>query len=130
MPERSVDVPRVPERTQFDRFAEAATNFVSHGLFFTVSLVLVAVWVPTIIAFKSVDTWQLVMNTFTSVLAFLLIALLQNSERRYDEALHHKLDAVAAGLADLMENQADPDRELLERHIEELRAAVGLEREL
>jgi low affinity Fe/Cu permease len=130
MPERSVDVPRGPERTTFDRFAEAGTHFVSHGLFFTVSVVLVAVWLPTIVAFKSVDTWQLVINTFTSVLAFLLIALLQNSERRYDEALHHKLDAVAAGLADLMENEADPNREVLERHIEELRAAIGLEREL
>ena len=70
------------------------------------------------------------INTLTSVLAFLLIALLQNSERRYDEALHHKIDAVAAGLADLMESQAEPDRKLLKRHIEELRAAVGLEREL
>jgi hypothetical protein len=57
-------------------------------------------------------------------------ALLQNSERRYDEAFHHKIDAVVAGLADLMESQAEPDRKLLKRHIEELRAAVGLEREL
>jgi low affinity Fe/Cu permease len=130
MTDRPVQVPRSPRRTTFDRFAEAATHFVSHGLFFTVSIVLVLVWLPTIVIFDSVDTWQLVINTFTSVLAFLLIALLQNSERRYDEALHHKIDAVAAGLADLMENQAEPDHKLLRRHIEELRAAVGLEREL
>jgi len=44
------------------------------------SAILVAVWVPTIFLFHSVDTWQLVLNTVTSVLAFLLIALLQNSE--------------------------------------------------
>jgi hypothetical protein len=61
---------------------------------------------------------------------FPAIALLQNSERRYDEALHHKIDAVAAGLADLMEHEAEPNREVLERHIEDLRASVGLEREL
>jgi hypothetical protein len=64
------------------------------------------------------------------VLAFLLIALLQNSERRYDEALHHKIDALAAGLADLMQHQAEGDREMLQRHIEALRRSIGLEREL
>ena len=80
--------------------------------------------------FRSVDTWQLVINTMTSVLAFLLIALLQNSERRYDDALHHKIDALAAGLADLMEHQPDEDRERLLRNVEELRAAVGLERRM
>jgi hypothetical protein len=67
-------------------------------------------------------------HTLTSALLafFLLIALLQNSERRYDEALHHKIDAVAAGLADLMEHEAEPNREVLERHIEDLQASVGL----
>jgi hypothetical protein len=88
------------------------------------------VWMPTIALFRSVDTWQLVINTMTSMLALLLIALLQNSERRYDEALHHKIDALAAGLADLMEHQADGDSERLTRHVDELRAAVGLERRL
>lgn len=91
---------------------------------------MVVIWVPTILLFHSVDTWQLVISTLTSVSAFLLIALLQNSERRYDEALHHKLDAVAAGLADLMEYQEHPDPAVLERHVEDLREAVGLEREI
>jgi low affinity Fe/Cu permease len=118
------------QRSSFDRFAERSSRFVSQGVFFTICLVVVIVWMPTIVFFRSVDTWQLVINTMTSVLAFLLIALLQNSERRYDEALHHKIDVLAAGLADLMQHQVEPDRELLERHIAELRAAIGLEREI
>jgi hypothetical protein len=125
-----VTIPRAPERHPFDRFAEGISRFVSKGLFFTIAVVVVAIWMPTIFIFQSVDTWQLVINTLTSVLAFLLIALLQNSERRYDEALHQKIDAVAAALADLMEHQADGDRELLQRHIDDLRSSVGLEREL
>jgi hypothetical protein len=52
---------------------------------------------------------------------------LQNSEKRYDEALHQKIDALAAGLADLIESQ-DRGSERVQRHVEELRAAVGLER--
>jgi low affinity Fe/Cu permease len=104
---------------------------VSRGAFFTASLVAVLIWTPTIVLFSSVDTWQLVINTFTSVLAFLLIALLQNSERRYD-ALHEKIDALAAALADFMEHESQPDSdpELLARHINELRAAVRLEERL
>jgi low affinity Fe/Cu permease len=126
---REVHVPREPERTRFDRFAEASSRFVSKGAFFVICLAAVVIWMPTIAIFGSVDTWQLVINTLTSVLAFLLIALLQNSERRYDEALHHKIDALAAGLADLMEHEASVDG-ALKRHIEELRTAVGIEREL
>jgi low affinity Fe/Cu permease len=124
-------VPRPEGRAAFDRFAEGTSQFVSKGYFFTACLVVVVAWMPTIAIFHSVDTWQLVINTLTSVLAFLLIALLQNSERRYDEALHHKIDTVAAGLADLMEHEAEGgDRELLKRHIEELRSAISLERRI
>ena len=49
-------------------------------------------------AMASVDMWQLVINTATSILAFLLVALLQNLERRKDEATHAKLNALATGL--------------------------------
>jgi low affinity Fe/Cu permease len=49
-------------------------------------------------ATREKPTWQLVINTLTSVLAFRLIALLQNSERRYDEALHDKVDALPVAI--------------------------------
>jgi hypothetical protein len=127
---RRVSVPRDPQATAFDRFAEASSRFVSNGVFFTICLAVVVIWTPTIVLFGSVDTWQLVINTLTSVLAFLLIALLQNSERRYDEALHRKIDALAAGLADLMEHAGGRDGAKLRRHVDDLRAAVGLERDL
>ena len=50
-----------------------------------------------------VDTWQLIINTVTTTVTFLLVALLQNTQKRADEAVQHKLNAVADGLADLME---------------------------
>src|SRR4051812_17915359 len=84
---------------RFDRFAERISQFVSRGSFFAASVIVVLLWFPTLLLIPSVDTWQLVINTLTSVLAFLLIALLQNSERRYDDALHRKIDTIAAGLA-------------------------------
>jgi low affinity Fe/Cu permease len=114
----------------FDRFAEGAARFVSRGSFFTLCLLMVILWVPTFVVFKSVDTWQLVISTITSVSAFLLIALLQNSERRYDEALHHKIDAIAAALADVIDYQEEQNPDQLKRHRDDLRAAIGLERDL
>ena len=114
-------------RSVFDRFAEASSHFVSTGGFFGISVVLVVLWFPTLLVIPSVDTWQLVLNTAVSVLAFLLVALLQNSERRSDRAAHHKLDAIAEGLADLMQHGVDPTTSDLQARARELRHAVGLE---
>jgi low affinity Fe/Cu permease len=128
------EVARAPQPDQpvnrFDRFAEAVSQFVSQGVFFTAAVIVVLLWLPTILFISSIDTWQLVINTLTSVLAFLLIALLQNSERRYDDALHRKIDTIAAGLADLMERIDERDGEELREDVERLRESVKLERRM
>ena len=90
-------------------------------------MVLVLLWFPTIFLIPSVDTWQLVLNTAVSVLAFLLVALLQNSERRSDLAAHRKLDAIAGGLADLMQHGVNPAASDRRARAGELRRAAGLE---
>jgi low affinity Fe/Cu permease len=115
------------ERSRFDRFAELSASYVSRAVFFTAAFAVVVIWMPLIVVFESVDTWQLVLNTATSVIAFLLIALLQNTERRNDRALHRKLDALAVALADSMAAQGD---ERLQESIDELRAAVQLEKQI
>lgn len=110
----------------FDRFAEAASKFASRAVFFLACVVLVVVWAPSYFIFKSLNTWQLVINTATTIVTFLLVALLQNSQRRSETAVHFKLDALADGLADLMEHVSSEDDEL--RHdMDELRRAVGIE---
>jgi low affinity Fe/Cu permease len=115
-----------PDR--FDRLAEAVSRFVSRGAFFTAAVVVVVLWMPTILFISSIDTWQLVINTLTSVLAFLLIALLQNSERRYDDALHSKIDAIAAALANVTERLGENDDPEVRRQAESLRESIELER--
>jgi low affinity Fe/Cu permease len=120
--------PRQEPVDRFDRLAEGVSRFVSRGVFFTAAAVVVVLWLPTILFISSIDTWQLVINTLTSVLAFLLIALLQNSERRYDDALHSKIDTIAAGLADLMERLDERGDQDLREHAESLRESIELER--
>src|SRR5690242_14030957 len=86
----------------FDRFAIWTSNLVARATFFTFCVLLVVIWVPTIFFLQSVDTWQLIINTVTTIITFLMVALLQNTQTRSDEALQHKLNAIADALADLM----------------------------
>jgi low affinity Fe/Cu permease len=82
----------------FDRFASATATYASRAWFFVGCLILVVVWAPTIIFFP-IDTWQLIINTATTIITFLLVALLQNTQTRADEAVQHKLNAIADGLS-------------------------------
>ncbi len=118
---------RVAGPRVFDRFAEHAADFVSHAWFFLGCLALVLVWAPSYFLFGSLDTWELVINTATTIVTFLLVALLQNSQKRNEVAMHQKLDAIADGLADLMEHVAGDDEDLQADRLE-LRRAVGIER--
>jgi len=109
----------------FDRFAGAASRTVSRAPFFAFCVLLIVVWVPSI-AFLKLDTWQLVINTVTTIITFLLVALLQNSQERSDKAVHQKLNAIADGLSDVMASMAGSDPKL-DHDRRELRAAVGIE---
>jgi hypothetical protein len=110
----------------FDRFATASSDFVSRAWFFLACVLLVVLWAPSILVLPDINTWQLIINTVTTIVTFLLVALLQNTQKRADDAIQHKLNAIADGLADLMAQMSDnlPD---LQRDQRELRAAVGLE---
>jgi low affinity Fe/Cu permease len=120
-----------------DRFAGKASDIVSRAPFFAFCLGLVALRVIEGIvrmfsdgpdAFLS-GSYQLQINTTTTIITFLLVALLQNSQTRSDRAVQQKLNALADGLADLMGHLAErADDEDLRRDIRELRAAVGLEK--
>jgi low affinity Fe/Cu permease len=112
----------------FDRFATAASAFVSRGWFFAMCVLLVLVWAPSYFAISNLDTWQLIINTLTTIVTFLLVALLQNTQSRSDDAVHQKLNAIAEGLAQLMNQIAeDQDIKKLGSDVRELRSAVGLE---
>jgi hypothetical protein len=112
----------------FDRFAGGASAFASRAPFFAACVLLIVVWAPSIAIFP-LDTWQLIINTATTIITFLLVALLQNSQTRSDQAVQQKLNAIADGLADLMKHQADRyDDSDLDTDMRELRLAVGLEK--
>lgn len=136
---------QVTERVSwFDRFAGRVATVTARAWFFAGCVALVVVWAPSIIAIGDLNTWQLIINTVTTIVTFLLVALLQNSTCRADQAVQHKLNAVAAGLAVLMDafvadlhHVADDgglaggltpdDVARVDTAARQLRAAVGLE---
>ena len=105
----------------FDRFATAASKLVSRAWFFAFCVLLVVIWAPSIALIRSISTWQLIINTATTIITFLLVALLQNTQERSDNAIQAKLNAIADSLSDLMKAQG------LDKDAKELRSAVGLE---
>jgi low affinity Fe/Cu permease len=121
----------------FDRFAGRAANLASRAPFFAACVLLVLAWLlqGVVVVVLNGDfatflsaKYQLEINTTTTIVTFLLVAVLQNSQTRNDQATQHKLNAIADGLADLMGHLAEVhDHEPLRNDIRELRAAVGLE---
>jgi low affinity Fe/Cu permease len=111
----------------FDRFAGHAAQLASRAWFFAFCVLLILVWAPSIALIRSVDTWQLIINTATTIVTFLMVALLQNSQTRADQAVQHKLNALADGLGDVMAHLAGQEERDLLKDMDELRAAVGLE---
>ncbi len=127
MTQRHVEMPSEvgPRIGWFDRFAGGSAHVASRAPFFAACVLLIVVWAPTVL-FLNFDTWQLLINTATTIITFLMVALLQNSQTRNDQATQHKLNAIADGLADLMERMSGDDTSF-KREIQELKLAVGLE---
>lgn len=106
----------------FDSFATSASRFFSNAWFFAFCVLLVVLWAPSYFVLGNLDTWQLIINTVTTIVTFLMVALLQNSQTRADDALQDKLNAISAALGELMTKSG-----IDHSSVHELRMAVGLE---
>src|SRR6185369_671561 len=76
----------------FRRIASASANAVGSKWAFIVSALIVIAWAATGPLFHFSDTWQLVINTSTTIITFLMVFLIQNTQNRDAKAIHLKLD--------------------------------------
>lgn len=78
----------------FTRMAKAASRFTGRPLCFMLAVAVIVVWVVSGPIFKFSDTWQLVINTGTTIVTFLMVFLIQNTQNRDTQALQIKLDEL------------------------------------
>ena len=80
--------------TKFQNFATHASVWVGNRWAFTGAILCVLIWVITGPHFKYSDTWQLLINTATTIITFLMVFLIQNTQNRDAKAIHLKLDEI------------------------------------
>lgn len=102
----------------FPRFARSMANASGKPATFVIALLVIIVWAVTGPIFGYSDTWQLVINTGTTIVTFLMVFIIQNTQNRDTQALQLKLDElirVTKGAHNLMLDLEQLDDEHLER---------------
>jgi low affinity Fe/Cu permease len=85
---------RKQERGKFQRFSRVAARAVGSSRAFGIALATILLWGITGPIFHFSDTWQLVINTATTIITFLMVFLIQNTQNRDAEAMQIKLDEL------------------------------------
>ena len=78
----------------FVRFAQSVSQFTGQPVTFFIALATIVVWAISGPLFGFSDTWQLVINTGTTIVTFLMVFVIQNTQMRDTEAMHLKLDEL------------------------------------
>lgn len=78
----------------YSRFAKSASHFCGRPRTFAFAVAVIATWIIAGPLFKFSDTWQLVINTGTTIITFLMVFLIQNTQNRDTEAIQIKLDEL------------------------------------
>ena len=79
---------------RFSRLAKWASRFTGRPLSFNIAVAVILAWVLTGPIFHFSDTWQLIINTATTIITFLMVFLIQNTQNRDTEAIQIKLDEL------------------------------------
>jgi low affinity Fe/Cu permease len=80
----------------FERFSNWATAATGSSAAFLIAMIVIIVWAVTGPVFKYSDTWQLVINTGTTIVTFLMVFLIQKAQNKDSKALHLKLNELLA----------------------------------
>src|SRR5204862_580885 len=111
----------------FRVFAHRSSVMLGSAWAFSGAVLVILVWIVTGPTFHFSDTWQLIINTATTVITFLMVFLIQNTQNRDAKAVHLKLDEMIRALKGArnqlvdLENLSDEDLKKLEKQFQRLR---------
>jgi len=110
----------------FRKFANKASAVVGSAWAFIGAVLLIVIWGATGPLFHYSDTWQLVINTGTTIITFLMVFLIQNTQNRDAKAIHLKLDELIRGVKGArtglvnLEDLSDEELERLQQEFKRL----------
>ena len=114
-------------RDAFRIFARKSSTILGSAWVFTIAVLIIIIWAATGPAFHFSNTWQLIINTGTTIVTFLMVFLIQNTQNRDAKAVHLKLDEIIRAikgarneLVDL-EELSDEELKKLEEQFQRLR---------
>ena len=111
----------------FRIFARRSSVVLGSAWAFTGAILIIIMWALTGPTFHFSDTWQLIINTGTTIVTFLMVFLIQNTQNRDAKAMHLKLDEVIRALAKArnemvdLEDLSDEELDRLEKQFKRLR---------
>jgi low affinity Fe/Cu permease len=111
----------------FRIFARKTSTVLGSAWAFVLALLIIVVWGITGPTFHYSDTWQLIINTGTTIVTFLMVFLIQNTQNRDAKAVHLKLDEIIRALKGArnelvdLEKLSDEDLAALEKQFERVR---------
>jgi low affinity Fe/Cu permease len=82
------------KKAWYSHLAKRTAHFTGKPITFSFAVAIILIWIVTGPAFGFSDTWQLVINTGTTIVTFLMVFLIQNTQNRDTEAIHVKLDEL------------------------------------
>ena len=94
----------------FRVFARNASNVLGTAWTFVAAIIVIAIWAATGHFFNYSDTWQLIINTGTTIVTFLMVFLIQNTQNRDSKAAHLKLDELIRAIDSARNHLVNVDR--------------------
>ncbi|MEQ1875825.1 MAG: low affinity iron permease family protein [Bdellovibrionia bacterium] len=89
---------KLRRRDSFRKFARRVSDMVGAPIAFVLALTVILLWIGSGPIFHFSDTWQLVINTATTIITFLMVFIIQNAQNRDARAFHLKLDELIKGV--------------------------------
>jgi low affinity Fe/Cu permease len=120
MPRRRPVIGRSSRGSWFGRFAKNTARWAGRPIAFGLAAGVILVWGVTGPLFRFSDTWQLVINTGTTIVTFLMVFLIQHTQNRDSEALQIKIDELIRAIAEARNETLDLE-ELEEKELDTLR---------